>query len=160
MSENKLAFLDENNVVKNVIVATSEFDSNGIDVTGTKVSKGWLYDRENDTFQPPKPSNKKSRKVLDIAINKTKADVGATVTASASIKMSNDDSLVDVNEDYYIPIMDIDGSKKDILELNFNGGEANTDFSIDEKGIYTINVEEIRPKVSTKNIQNPELIIS
>ena len=85
---------------------------------------------------------------------------GETVEASADVRMSHNDSLVDVNTTYYVPVIDIDGRKADLLELEFVEGEASTSFSMEEKGIYTLELSKIRPAPTAHLEESPELIVS
>jgi hypothetical protein len=108
----------------------------------------------------PKEPGPKPYARIRVELSDENVTPGETVEASADVRMSDNDSLVDVNTTYYVPVIDIDGRKADLLELEFVEGEASTSFSMDEKGIYTLDLNKIRPAPTAHLEESPELIVS
>lgn len=152
--------LIKNNIVENVIEAGPDFlpilQSQGWDdiIESSTASPGWSYDSTTGTFSPPVDT----KTYLTITLDKTVAQIGELITATAEVR-DGQGTLVDINGTYHVRIVNPIGQTARLLKVTFTGGQAQTQFSVNEADIYTLDMSTIRPKPSAILSSDVELIV-
>ena len=151
--------LIKNGIVENIIEADQSFiqhiqDKYDYIVESPNCSMGWNYDPNNGTFSPPTNTNT----YLTITLDKTIAKVNEIVTATAEVK-DFQGNLVDINRTYHVRIVNPIGQTAKLLKVGFVNGQAQSQFSLPQADIYTLDMSTVRPKPKAILSSNVELIV-
>lgn len=160
----RLAILDANKTkAQNVIAGDPADFPDAIDVTGTSVSKNWLYDSGTGEFSPPPAPDTGPNYVIEALVDGAQE---VTVTAGTEVSIgitARKDGSTTTDFDgntHYVPVVDVDGSKAALLKLTIQDGTASAKFTPSTPGIYTANTGKVYPAITVATIPNAPVVIA
>lgn len=159
----RLAILDENKeYARNVIEGDPDKFPDAIDVTGKKVSKNWTYDKDKEEFSPPpKPESGAKYSVEALADGEAKEVVvapGDSVTVEIEILKDGETTTEFDDAVHRVPVLDVDGSKAEVLKLEIKDGKASATFKPPEEGLYTVDTSKVYPSFSIPVPNKPVVV--
>ena len=96
--------------------------------------------------------------ILSISSDKNLVQLGESF--NLTVKIADGETIVPVTETYYIPVVrDADQKQIDLLTANIVDGQCSLVLTIPEKGIYTINLANIKPAPAAGLSDNLELLV-
>lgn len=155
--EMRLAQMSETGTVLNIIVADTLLDGY-IDVTDLPVATGDEYDGI-DFITPVVVEPVNNNVYLNVVPDVERVPPNGVVTLT--VTLDNKDGVTqDVNSEYLVPIIrDGDGLQTDLVSFQFVSGVCIIPVTFKEKGIYSINLEKIKPLPTAILENNIEIIV-
>jgi hypothetical protein len=139
----------EGSVITNIIV--SEEPVEGYIELFNKEAIGDVL-QENGNFLRPEAPEEVSQVTMTITAPQERVSPGSIVTITVTV-------AAPVNAEYLVPIMRLaDRKQTDLISVNLVDGVADFQVVFDEKGVYTLPVEQIIP-VPTAVLENEFRII-
>ena len=152
--ETKIVFaIDETDFLMSgndrVLIPKNDTSIVGKEFTGTVDEK----EHSLEEFQTPKTQT------LTISLDEDLVTQGDMITATAEVR-NQYNNLVPVNGTYFVPIMrSSDNWQAKLLEVSFSAGKAETQFSINEPGVYMVDLTKVYPKPQSELAKSPILIV-
>ena len=113
----------------------------------------------DDKEHPLEEFKDQQTQTLSISLDQDLVSQGEQVTAIAEVK-DQAGNLLPVNDTYYAPVIrTADNWQAKLLEVQFKEGQATVQFTINEPGIYTIDLTKVYPKPKSELASNPILVV-